>query len=60
MNDEVRYLMTQKQLNRYKVISMAIEGKITIREAAESLGLSGFFQTLRKSAVVLLIKYRGI
>jgi|GEM_PF-3427399 len=52
--------MTQKQLNRYKVISMAIEGKITIREAAESLGLSGFFQTLRKSAVVLLIKYRGI
>lgn len=32
--------MTQKQLNRYKAISMTIEGKITIREAAESLGLS--------------------
>ncbi len=32
--------MTQKQLNRYKVISMTIEGKITTREAAESLGLS--------------------
>jgi len=32
--------MTQKQLNRYKVISSVIEGKILIREAAVSLGLS--------------------
>lgn len=32
--------MSQKQLNRFNVISMAIEGKVTIREAAERLGLS--------------------
>lgn len=38
--NEVYYLMTQKQLNRYKVISMAIEGSITISEAAVSLELS--------------------
>ena len=32
--------MTQKQLNRYKVISMAIEGKLTNDEAAQALNLS--------------------
>ncbi|QSQ10286.1 hypothetical protein H0A61_02687 [Koleobacter methoxysyntrophicus] len=32
--------MTQEQLKKYQVISMAAEGRITIREAAESLGLS--------------------
>jgi predicted transcriptional regulator len=40
MKNEVNYLMSQKQLNRFNVISMAIEGKVTIREAAERLGLS--------------------
>ncbi|AVX19462.1 ISNCY family transposase [Carboxydocella thermautotrophica] len=32
--------MTQKQLNRYKVISSLIDGKLSISEAAMSLGLS--------------------
>lgn len=40
MKDEVRYLMTQKQLNRFSVISSLIYGHITIREAALSLDLS--------------------
>jgi len=40
MGNEVRYLMTQKQLNRYKVISSVIDGKLSISEAAMSLGLS--------------------
>lgn len=38
--NEVQYLMTQKQLNRYKVISLVIEKKLTIAEAANDLGLS--------------------
>ncbi len=38
--DEVHYLMTQKQLNRYKVICMANEGSVTVSEAAVSLDLS--------------------
>jgi transposase len=38
--NEVRYLMSQKLLNRYSVISRLIEGSITTLEAAESLGLS--------------------
>jgi DNA-binding CsgD family transcriptional regulator len=32
--------MSQKQLNRYSVISKLIEGSITTLEAAESLDLS--------------------
>ncbi|GAW32900.1 helix-turn-helix domain-containing protein, partial [Carboxydocella sp. JDF658] len=32
--------MTQEQLNRYKVISSLIDGKLSISEAAMSLGLS--------------------
>ncbi len=40
MKNEVYYLMSQKQLNRYTVISQLIEGNLTTREAAESLGLS--------------------
>ncbi|MGI6533540.1 MAG: helix-turn-helix domain-containing protein [Peptococcia bacterium] len=32
--------MSQKQLNRYTVISQLIEGNLTTRDAAESLGLS--------------------
>ncbi len=37
---EVRYLMSQKQLNRFAVISKLIDGHLTIAEAAVSLGLS--------------------
>lgn len=40
MKNEVYYLMSQKQLNRYTVISQLIEGNLTTRDAAESLGLS--------------------
>ena len=40
MKNEVHYLMSQKQLNRYSVISKLIEGSITTFEAAESLDLS--------------------
>lgn len=40
MKNEVHYLMNQKQLNRFRVISMVIEGKLKIVEAAESLNLS--------------------
>jgi len=32
--------MSQKQLNRFKVISMVIEGNLKIADAAKSLGLS--------------------
>ena len=32
--------MSQKQLNRFSVISMALEAKVTVSEAAKSLGLS--------------------
>ncbi len=28
--------MTQKQLNRFKVLSLVIEGKVTIQEAGEA------------------------
>jgi hypothetical protein len=34
MKKEVHYLMTQEQLKKYTVISMAAEGRITIGEAA--------------------------
>ena len=40
MNKEVRYLMSEKQLNRFSVISKTIDGDITIAEAAVSLGIS--------------------
>jgi len=40
MNNEVRYLMSEKQLNRFSVISKTIDGHMTIAEAAVSLGNS--------------------
>ena len=40
MKSEVRYLMTQKQINRYTIIKKTLEGSMTVAEAAESLGLS--------------------
>ena len=40
MKNEVRYLMTQEQLNRYKVISQVIEGTLSIVDAAARLSLS--------------------
>jgi len=40
MNNEVHYQMSQKQLSRYVTISGLIEEKLTVKEAAISLGLS--------------------
>lgn len=40
MNKEVHYHMSQKQLSRYVTISRLIERRITVKEAAISLGLS--------------------
>lgn len=40
MNNEVYYLMSQKQLNRFAVITKVIDGHISIKEAAASLALS--------------------
>lgn len=40
MTNEVYYLMSQKQLNRYSVISKLNDGLITVKDAAECLGLS--------------------
>lgn len=40
MNNEVRYLMSEKQLNRFSVISKTIDSDMTIAEAAVSLGIS--------------------
>lgn len=40
MRGEKHYLMSQKQLNRYHVISMVIDNKMTNHEAAICLGLS--------------------
>ena len=40
MSNEVRYLMSEKQLNRFSVISKTIDGHMTIAEAAVSLGIS--------------------
>lgn len=40
MKNEVHYLMSQKQLNRFLVLTKLIDGHITVKEAAESLNLS--------------------
>lgn len=40
MKGEEHYVMSQEQLNRYHVVSMVIDGRMTVSEAAESLGLS--------------------
>lgn len=40
MNNEVQYLMSEKQLNRHSVILMLIQGHLTTAEAAEGLGIS--------------------
>lgn len=40
MKKEVHYLLNEKQLNRYRVISNVIEGNLKPCDAAESLGLS--------------------
>lgn len=37
---EIKYLMSQKQITRYTVISNFINGEITRSEAAERLSLS--------------------
>lgn len=40
MKNEVRYLMTHKQLNRYQVISQVIEGSLSVVDAAARLNIS--------------------
>jgi transposase len=40
MKNEVHYLMSQSQLNRFSVISKVIEGNMTVALAAEALGIS--------------------
>jgi len=39
MDNEVYYFMSQKQLNRYLVLTKLIDGHITAKEASESLVL---------------------
>ena len=40
MNNEVHYLLSQKQLNRYALLQRLIDGDLTLAQAAASLGLS--------------------
>ena len=40
MKNEVHYLMSQKQLTRFAVLTKLIDGHITVKQAAESLDLS--------------------
>lgn len=40
MNNEVHYLLSQKQLNRYAILQQLVAGDLTIEQAAASLGLS--------------------
>lgn len=40
MNNEVRYLLSESQLNRFSVISKVIDGHLTIADASVSLGIS--------------------
>ena len=49
---EIKYLMSQKEITRYVVISNYIEGDVTRSEAAESLGLSERQITRLKKGVI--------
>jgi len=40
MNNEVHYLLSQKQLNRYALLQRLVDGDLTLEQAAASLGLS--------------------
>lgn len=40
MKNEVQYLMSQSQLNRYAVIHQVIKGNLSLQEAASALGIS--------------------
>lgn len=40
MKNEVQYLMSQTQLNRYAVIHQMISGNLSLQEAASALGIS--------------------
>jgi len=40
MKNEVQYLMSQSQLNRYAVLSQVIQGNLNVSEAASALGIS--------------------
>jgi len=49
---EIKYLMSEKEITRYVVISNYIEGDVTRSEAAESLGLSERQITRMKKGVI--------
>lgn len=40
MKNEVQYLMSQSQLNRYAMLSQVIQGNLSVSEAASALGIS--------------------
>ena len=40
MNNEVRYLLSEKQLNRHTVLESLVMGRLTIAQAASSFGVS--------------------
>ena len=40
MKNEVQYLMSQSQLNRYAVLSQVIHGNLSVSDAASTLGIS--------------------
>lgn len=40
MNNEVHYLLSQKQLNRYAILQRLVDGSLTLEQAAASLALS--------------------
>ena len=40
MKNEVQYLMSQSQLNRYAVIHQVMKGNLSLQEAASALGIS--------------------
>ena len=46
-----KILMSQRQLQRFKVVSMALEGRCTVSEAAQALGVSPLQLKRLKAAV---------
>jgi transposase len=57
--DQKRFLMSQRELHRYHVISKAIEGRMSTREAAEMLRLSQR-QVFRQKAKIVASGPQGI
>lgn len=57
--EQRRFLMSQKELQRYHVVSKAIEGRMSTGEAAEMLGLSQR-QVFRQKAKIKVSGPKGI